>query len=102
LQLRPGANVPLFNSLACVLVEEGMIDATFIAARVAGWEEYQPFIRAHTPERWERATGVPSQRVREAARLYGRASRPFMAHGLGVTEHFQGSESVMLLCNLAL
>jgi formate dehydrogenase major subunit len=40
--------------------------------------------------------------VREAARLYGRAERPFMAHGLGVTEHYQGSESVMLLCNLAL
>jgi predicted molibdopterin-dependent oxidoreductase YjgC len=40
--------------------------------------------------------------VREAARLYGRAARPMMLHGLGVTEHLQGSEAVMLLCNLAL
>jgi len=102
LQVRPGTNVPLFNSLACVLVEEKLIDQTFMAERVAGWEAYEPFIRAHTPERWEGVTGVPAHRVREAARLYGRASRPFMAHGLGVTEHYQGSESVMLLCNLAL
>jgi len=102
LQLRPGANVPLFNALACVLVEEGLVDRRFVAERVAGWEDYEPFIRAHTPERWESATGVPAHRVREAARFYGRAARPFMVHGLGVTEHYQGSESVMLLCNLAL
>ncbi len=102
LQLRPGANVPLFNALACVLVEEGLVDREFIARRVAGWEDYEAFIRAHTPERWEGATGVAAERVRTAARLYGRAERPMMVHGLGVTEHYQGSESVMLLCNLAL
>lgn len=102
LRLRPGANVPVFNALACVLVEEDLVDRRFVAERVAGWEEYESFIRAHTPERWEAATGVPAHRVREAARLYGRAARPFMVHGLGVTEHYQGSEAVMLLCNLAL
>jgi predicted molibdopterin-dependent oxidoreductase YjgC len=102
LQLRPGSNVPLFNALACVLVEEDLVDRRFVAERVAGWAEYEAFIRAHTPERWEPVTGVPAFHVREAARAYGRASRPFMAHGLGVTEHYQGSESVMLLCNLAL
>jgi formate dehydrogenase alpha subunit len=102
LQLRPGANVPLFNALACVLIEEGLVDREFVARRVEGWEDYEPFVRAHTPERWEAATGLPAGRVREAARLYGRALRPMMVHGLGVTEHYQGSESVMLLCNLAL
>jgi formate dehydrogenase alpha subunit len=102
LQVRPGANVPLFNALACALVEEGLVDHGYLAERVAGWDAYSPFIRAHTPERWEAVTGVPARLVREAARAYGRAERPFMAHGLGVTEHYQGSESVMLLCNLAL
>ena len=40
--------------------------------------------------------------MRRAARLYGEAKRPMMLHGLGVTEHLQGSEAVTLLCNLAL
>ncbi len=102
LRVRPGANVPLFNALACALVEEGLVDRAFLARRVEGWEDYEPFIRAHTPERWEAVTGVPAEAVREAARRYGRAARPMMVHGLGVTEHYQGSESVMLLCNLAL
>jgi formate dehydrogenase major subunit len=102
LQLRPGTNVPLFNSLAAVLVEEGLVNLDFVAARTEGWDGYQTFILAQTPERWEPVTGVPAASVREAARLYGRASAPMMMHGLGVTEHFQGSEGVMLLCNLAL
>jgi formate dehydrogenase major subunit len=102
LQLRPGTNVPLFNALACALVEEGLIDRDFVARRVEGWEEFEPFIRGQAPERSESVTGVPAVRVREAARLYGRAASPMMLHGLGVTEHYQGSEAVMLLCNLAL
>ena len=40
--------------------------------------------------------------VRQAARMYGEAERPLQVHGLGMTEHIQGSEAVMLLCNLAL
>jgi formate dehydrogenase major subunit len=99
---RPGTNVPLFNSLAAVLVEEGLIDSAFLARRVAGFSEYEPFIRRFSPEATEPVTGVPAALVRRAARLYGRARRPMQVHGLGITEHFQGSEAVMLLCNLAL
>jgi formate dehydrogenase alpha subunit len=102
LQLRPGTNVPLFNALASVIVEEGLVDRSFVERRVEGWDEYRDFIRAQGPETCEAVTGVPAARVREAARLYARAARPMMLHGLGVTEHFQGSEGVMLLCNLVL
>jgi predicted molibdopterin-dependent oxidoreductase YjgC len=102
LRPHPGTNVPLFNALACALVEDGLLDRDFIAARTEGWEEYERFIRGETPERLAALTGVPAPEVRAAARLYGRAARPMMMHGLGVTEHLQGSEAVMLLCNLAM
>lgn len=102
LQLRPGTNVPLFNSLASVLVEEELFDREFLAGRVEGFDEYRGFILRQNPERSEQVTGVPAPLVRGAARLYGSARRPLMLHGLGVTEHYQGSEGVMLLCNLAL
>jgi formate dehydrogenase major subunit len=102
LQVRPGANVALFNSIACAIVEAGMADRTFINDRAEGWETYEPFIRRQTPQALEALTGVPASRVREAARRYATARRPMMLHGLGVTEHYQGSESVSLLCNLAI
>lgn len=102
LQNRPGSNVPLFNSLACVLVEEGLLDEAFLEARAEDWRAWRGWVLGHPPERWEAVTGVPAAKVRDAARRYGRALRPMMVHGLGVTEHHQGSEAVRLLCNLAL
>jgi formate dehydrogenase major subunit len=99
---RPGTNVPLFNSLAAVLVEEDLLDRDFLARRTSGFAEFEAFIRGFPPEVTAAVTGVPATLVRAAARLYGSAQRPMQVHGLGITEHFQGSEAVMLLCNLAL
>ncbi len=101
LALRPGANVPLLNSLACALIEEDLVDHAFLEAHAAGWETFAPFVRLHTPERWQDTTGVPAAQVRRAARLLGRAKRPWFAHGLGVTEHRQGTDAVRLIANLA-
>jgi formate dehydrogenase major subunit len=102
LRPRPGTNVPLLNSLACVLVEEGLVDRAFLDARTEDRAAYEVFVRGETPEKWEHTTGVPAPLVRRAARLLGAARRPMLLHGLGVTEHLQGSEAVRLLVNLAL
>lgn len=102
LQLRPGTNVPLLNSLAAVLVEEKLVDEHFIDARTEGYAEFASFVLGYLPEQVQSVTGVPAGAVRHAARLYGKAKRPMQLHGLGMTEHYQGSEGVMLLCNLAL
>src|SRR5271165_2567601 len=102
LQVRPGANVPLFNWLACAIVEAGLVKRTFINDLVEGWAIYEPFIRNQTPEAAAVLTGVSPAMVREAAGRYATARAPMMFHGLGVTEHYQGSESVSVLCNLAL
>lgn len=102
LRLEPGTNVALLNSLAAALVDEGLLDRAFLETRVEGFEAYARFISACLPEDMEAITGVPASQVRRAARMYAGAARPMQAHGLGMTEHFQGSEGVMLLCNLAL
>ena len=102
LALAPGSNVALLNSLAAVLVDEGLVDLDFVTQRTEGWSAYERFIRRCLPEDMEPLTGVPASKVRRAARMYANAERPMQVHGLGMTEHFQGSEGVMLLCNLAL
>ena len=102
LQLAPGTNVPLLHSLAHALVHLDLVDHAFVAARTDGWETYVSFLAGFSPEATEATTGVPAAQVWRAARLYGTAKNPLQVHGLGMTEHYQGSESVMLLCNLAL
>ncbi|GBD11300.1 Formate dehydrogenase H [bacterium HR23] len=102
LPLRPGTDIPLLNAIAYTLLEEGLIDETFVAERVEGLEAFRSFIREYTPERVASICGVEAAHIRQSARLYA-TRKPAMAfHGLGLTEHHQGTETVMALVNLAL
>jgi formate dehydrogenase major subunit len=50
----------------------------------------------------EKITGVDKNLVREAALAYAKAPNAMSFHGLGVTEHTQGSFTVMLISDLAM
>ncbi len=102
LQPRPGTNIPLLNAMACTIVEEQLFDTQFTTERVAEWDEFCDFIRPFSPEKVEADCGVKAYLIREAARLYAGAKPSMCFHGLGVTEHTQGTEGVMCLVNLAL
>ena len=102
LQLRPGTNVPLLNALAHVIVEDRLVDETVLRERVADFESFRDFIHEWTPERAAEITGVPADLIRQAARLYATHKPSMCFHGLGMTEHIQGTEGVMCLVNLAL
>ncbi len=102
LQLRPGTNIPLLNSLAHAIVDEGLADEAFIAERAKDYEAYKRFLSAYAPEAMAAITGVDASLVRTAARMYAGQKPSMCFHGLGVTEHVQGTEGVMCLANLAL
>jgi formate dehydrogenase major subunit len=99
---RPGRNVPLLNAMACAILEEGLIDPAFVAERVDGLEDFTTFLGAFRPEAVAAECGVAAATIRAAARLYAQAESAMCFHGLGVTEHLQGTEGVMTLINLAL
>ncbi len=102
LQLRPGTNVLLFNAMAAVIVEEGLVDLQFIRERVTEFEEFCEYIRQFAPERVAVTCDVPAETIRQAARLYATEKPSMSVHGLGMTEHIQGTEGIMALVNLAL
>lgn len=104
LQLAPGSNVALVNALAHVIVQEGLVDSSFVQSRCQGYEAWSEFIRRpeHSPEHVEQITRVPARQVREAARLYACGGNAAIYYGLGVTEHSQGSTMVMAMANLAM
>lgn len=102
LPVRPGTDIPLLNALAHVIVSERLFDRTFVDSRVAGFDTFAAHIAEWTPDRAGQITGVPAADIAAAARLYATEGPSFCAHGLGVTEHVQGSEGVMALVNLAL
>ena len=102
LALRPGTNVPLLNAIAHTIVREGLGDRTFIDARVSGFEDFACAVADWTPERAAAICGVDAESIRRAARLFASGSPAMMFHGLGVTEHVQGTDGVIALIDLAL
>ncbi|HTH06766.1 MAG TPA: formate dehydrogenase subunit alpha, partial [Ilumatobacteraceae bacterium] len=106
LQLRPGTNVAVINSLAHVIVTEGLLDERFVHERCdpadfAAWAEFVA-LEENSPEATEVHTGVPAAELRAAARLYATGGNAAIYYGLGVTEHSQGSTMVMGMANLAM
>ena len=106
LALRPGTNVAVLTAMAHVVVTEGLADEAFVKER-CDWDEYQDWARfvsdaKHAPETLEPVTGVPADALRQAARLFATGGNGAIYYGLGVTEHSQGSSTVMAIANLAM
>ena len=102
LRPRPGTGVALLNAMAAAVIEEGLVDEAFVANRVDGFDELERFLGAYRPETVAPLCGVDPGDIRAAACLYATATPAISFHGLGVTEHHQGTDGVMALVNLAL
>ena len=106
LPLRPGTNVAVVSALAHVIVTEGLADESFIKER-CDWDEFREYAEfisdpRHSPEATESMTGVPAEELRKAARLFATGGNGAIYYGLGVTEHSQGSTTVIGIANLAM
>ncbi len=106
LALTPGTNVAIVTALAHTIVTEGLFDEAFIRER-CDWDEFQDYAEfvsqpQNSPEAVQLLTGVAAEEVRAAARLYALGGNGSIYYGLGVTEHSQGSTTVIGIANLAM
>jgi formate dehydrogenase major subunit len=106
LPLQPGTNVAILSALAHVVVTEGLVNEKFVRER-CDWDEFSDWATfvaepRNSPEEIAKVTGVPADAIRGAARLYATGGNGAIYYGLGVTEHSQGSTTVMAIANLAM
>ena len=102
LQLIPGTNVLLLNSLLHAILDEGLEDRAFIESRTENLDAVRQHVLAYSPEAMASRTGVDPALVRQAARLYCSTKLGMILYGLGMTEHQNGTQGVMGLANIAL
>jgi len=103
LQHKPGTDVALLNAMAHVIVKEGFIKKDFIEKYTEGFnEEFIKNLEDYTPEYAEKITGVPKEKIIEAARLYGSAQKAGIYYTMGITQHSHGTDNVFAIANLAL
>jgi assimilatory nitrate reductase catalytic subunit len=102
LQLKPGTDVALANGLLHVMIKEGLTDEAFIEARTNDWEETKVVAEAYTPQVASEISGVPADKIVQAARLYGRAKTGMMMHARGIEHHTNGVNNVLSYINIVL
>ena len=102
LQLKPGTNVAVLNMIQYFIVEAGLVDHEFIKERCEGGEEFLEQIITLDVDAMAKISGLDKEDVRAVAIAYASAENAMEFHGLGVTEHSQGTKTVMLISNLAM
>lgn len=102
LQLKPGTNVALLNMMLYFIITEGWEDQEYIANKTEGYEEVKQEILRLDIDELASITGVDKNLVKEATKAYATAKASMEFHGLGVTEHYQGTFTVQLIADLAM
>ncbi|RME80778.1 MAG: formate dehydrogenase subunit alpha, partial [Caldilineae bacterium] len=102
LQQRPGTDVVVFQAMAHVIVAEKLYDADYIVRHTEGFDEYADSLAECTPEWAEEISGVPAEKIRQAARLYARANAAPIYWGMGISQSTHGADNATALVNLAM
>jgi formate dehydrogenase alpha subunit len=102
IQHRPGTDVVLLMGMMKIIVDEGLLDASFIKSRCENYDEFRESLKDYPLKLVEEITGVPGEKVAEAARMYSTNKPSSILYTLGITQHTHGTDNVMALANLAM
>jgi len=102
LRHKPGTDVALLNAMARVIIKRELLDTSFIKERCEGFEAFEAAVMESDLTVAEQVTGVPAEKIVEAARMYASISPATILYAMGITQHSHGTANVKALANLAL
>ena len=102
LSFRPGSDVAVFNGLMNVIISEGLEDKEYITSRTEEYEALSAVVEQYPPERVEEISGIPADKLRQAARLYATNRPSAILYAMGITQHTNGVDNVKSCANLAM
>ncbi len=97
-----GTDVAWLMGMQHVIIREGWQNQAYIDERCEGWEDYKKSLEFYTPEKVEELTGIPKERLFEAAKLYATGGRAAIYFSMGITQSSHGVDNVKACANLAL
>lgn len=102
LQIKPGTDVALNNSLAYVLFREGLVDKEFIEKYTTGIRDLKEVVNEYSPARVSRITGCSEQQIIDTAKTIGRSKAMLTFWFQGYNQSTQGVFKNNTLHNLLL
>lgn len=102
LQIKPGTNVALLNTMMNVIINEELQDLDYIKERTENYEALVELVKDYTPEEGAKICGVAKEDIIKAARIYANVNKAAIFYSMGITQHSKGTQNVMSVSNLAL
>jgi len=102
LQHRPGTDVALLMGIMQVIVDKGLLDSSFVEERCENFDAFKESLSDFNLDFVERITGVPRDKIVEAAQVYATNKPAAILYTMGITQHSHGTDNVMAISNIAM
>ena len=102
LPISPGTDVVLLNSLAHVILEEGLQDEDYIRAHTIDFDVFKATVQDYDPLTASKICGIDEDTIRNVARVYARANAAMTIWTMGINQSTHGSDGVVAINNLNL
>lgn len=102
LPVRPGRDSALYGAILHQLIWNDWLDHHFIDQHTSGFEEAKKAVENYDLEWAERITGIPKEKIFQAAQWWGKAATSFLLHARGIEHQSKGVENVLACINLVL
>jgi formate dehydrogenase alpha subunit len=103
LRHRPGTDVALLMGMMMkFILDEGLADMEFVEGCCENFDAFRESLNKFDLGFVEQATGVPGDKIAEAARLYATNKPSSIIYAMGITQHSHGTDNVLATANLAM
>ena len=102
LPITPGTDLVLLNSLANVILQEGLEDRDYIEAHTNGYKEFSALVDEYDPVTASKICGIDEDTIRNVARLYAKAGAAMCIWTMGINQSTHGTDGVCGINNLNL
>jgi len=94
LPVKPGTDVVLLNSIAHVVLHEGLQDQAYIEAHTEGYAAFRELVDQYDPVSAAKICGIDEDSIRNVARLYANAASAMTIWTMGINQSTHGSDGI--------
>ena len=99
-RIRPGTDCALALSMLNVIIKEGLFDREFVEQWTVGFDKLAEHVEEYPPEKAEEITWVPSDMIRDMARMYATNKPASISLGISMDHSANGIQAIRAITSL--
>ena len=93
LALKPGSDIALFNGMLHVLINEGLVDQSYIEAHTSGFSALSEVVKNYSPDVVAEICGLTVADIVQAATWFGRSKAALSMYCQGLNQSVHGTHN---------